>query len=48
LIFICPGETLESSHPLEWFRDVIFQAVKESGKNPVGAEYGIGIAIRER
>ncbi len=34
-LYICPGETLESSHQLEWFRDVIFKAAKESGKNPL-------------
>ncbi len=34
-LYICPGETLESSRQLEWFRDVIFQAAKESGKNPL-------------
>jgi hypothetical protein len=34
-LYICPGETLDSAHQLEWFRDVIFAAAHESGKNPL-------------
>ncbi len=34
-LYICPGETLEASYQLEWFRDVIFAAAYESGKNPL-------------
>jgi hypothetical protein len=34
-LYICPGETLATSHQLEWFRDVIFRAAKASGKNPL-------------
>lgn len=34
-LYICPGETLASSRQLEWFRDVIFNAAKESGQNPL-------------
>ena len=34
-LYICPGETLATSHQLAWFRDVIFRAAKESGKNPL-------------
>lgn len=34
-LYICPGETLATGHQLEWFRDVIFAAARESGKNPL-------------
>ena len=34
-LYICPGESLLSAHQLEWFRDVIFAAAHESGKNPL-------------
>jgi hypothetical protein len=34
-LYICPGETLATSRQLEWFRDVIFKAAKESRKNPL-------------
>lgn len=34
-LYICPGETLATSHQLTWFRDVIFRAAKESGNNPL-------------
>ena len=34
-LYACPGETIKSEHQLEWFRDVIFDAAKKSGKNPV-------------
>ncbi|MCU0779081.1 MAG: hypothetical protein MUF86_15640 [Akkermansiaceae bacterium] len=34
-LYACPGESLASEHQLEWFRDVIFKAAKESGKNPL-------------
>ena len=34
-LYICPGETLATSHQLAWFRDVIFKAAKDSGKKPL-------------
>lgn len=34
-LYICPGETLATSHQLAWFRDVIFKAANDSGKNPL-------------
>ncbi len=34
-LYACPGESLESKSQLHWFRDVIFKAAKDSGKNPV-------------
>jgi len=34
-LYICPGETLATSHQVQWFRDVIFRAAKDSGKNPL-------------
>ncbi|MBL7133998.1 MAG: hypothetical protein ISS78_07870, partial [Phycisphaerae bacterium] len=34
-LYICPGETLATSRQLEWFRDVIFKAARESGKSPL-------------
>jgi hypothetical protein len=34
-LYACPGETLKSGCQLEWFRDVIFDAAKQSGKHPV-------------
>ena len=34
-LYICPGETLGSSYQLEWFRDVIFDSARKSGKNPL-------------
>lgn len=34
-LYICPGETLATARQLEWFRDVIFKAAKDSGKNPL-------------
>ncbi len=34
-LYACPGESIESKYQLEWFRDVIFDAAKKSGKNPV-------------
>lgn len=33
-LYICPGESLEPAHQATWFRDVVFQAARESGKNP--------------
>jgi hypothetical protein len=33
-LYVCPGEALRPDHQLEWFRDVIFDAAKRSGKNP--------------
>jgi len=34
-LYACPGESLASDHQLEWFRDVIFKAAKDSGKDPL-------------
>jgi hypothetical protein len=34
-LYICPGEKLKTEYQLEWFRDVIFAAARESGKNPL-------------
>jgi len=34
-LYACPGESLHSSKQLEWFRDVIFDAAKKSGKKPI-------------
>jgi len=34
-LYACPGESIHSKYQLEWFRDVIFDAAKKSGKNPV-------------
>ena len=34
-LYACPGESIHSRYQLEWFRDVVFQAAKDSGKNPV-------------
>jgi len=34
-LYACPGESIHSQYQLEWFRDVIFKAAKDSGKNPV-------------
>ena len=33
-LYACPGESIHSKYQLEWFRDVIFKAAKDSGKNP--------------
>lgn len=33
-LYICPGESLELAEQLPWFRDVVFKAAKDSGKNP--------------
>ena len=33
-LYICPGEALRPKYQLEWFRDVVFDAAKKSGKNP--------------
>lgn len=33
-LYACPGESIHSRFQLEWFRDVIFKAAKDSGKNP--------------
>jgi len=33
-LYACPGESIHSRHQLEWFRDVIFKAAKDSGKKP--------------
>lgn len=34
-LYACPGESIESDYQLEWFRDVVFKAAKDSKKNPV-------------
>ncbi|MGE4587762.1 MAG: hypothetical protein AB7D05_10515, partial [Mangrovibacterium sp.] len=34
-LYACPGESLLSKYQLEWFRDVIFDAAKKSGKDPL-------------
>ena len=34
-LYACPGESLHSARQLEWFRDVIFDAAKKSGKHPM-------------
>ena len=34
-LYACPGESIHSKYQLEWFRDIIFDAAKKSGKNPV-------------
>ncbi len=34
-LYACPGESIESDHQLGWFRDIIFDAAKKSGKNPL-------------
>ncbi len=34
-LYACPGESISSGHQLEWFRDVIFKAAKDSGRSPV-------------
>ncbi len=33
-LYACPGESIHSRYQLEWFRDVIFKAARDSGKNP--------------
>ncbi len=33
-LYICPGESLDLKEQEPWFRDVIFKAAKDSGKNP--------------
>jgi len=34
-LYACPGESIDSDHQLGWFRDIIFDAAKKSGKNPL-------------
>jgi hypothetical protein len=34
-LYICPGESLQLEHQEEWFRDVIFRAARDSGREPV-------------
>jgi len=34
-LYTCPGESIKSEYQLEWFRDVVFKAAKDSGKNPL-------------
>ncbi|HEY0944127.1 MAG TPA: hypothetical protein VGD81_02635 [Opitutaceae bacterium] len=33
-LYICPGESLALDQQQAWFRDVVFKAARESGKNP--------------
>ncbi len=33
-LYICPGESLALEHQEAWFRDVIFRAARDSGRNP--------------
>lgn len=33
-LYICPGESLELKEQQPWFRDVVFKAAVDSGKNP--------------
>ncbi|WP_438482591.1 hypothetical protein [Oleiharenicola lentus] len=33
-LYICPGESLAQAEQLPWFRDVVFKAAQESGRNP--------------
>ena len=33
-LYICPGESLEIEHTSDWINDVIFAAVKRTGKTP--------------
>ena len=33
-LYACPGESLQSDKQFEWFRDVVFKAAIDSGKNP--------------
>lgn len=33
-LYVCPGESLALEHQEAWFRDVVFKAAKDSGKNP--------------
>ena len=33
-LYICPGESLELKYQTEWFRDVVFKAARDSGKDP--------------
>ncbi len=33
-LYICPGESLALEHQESWFRDVIFRAARDSGKDP--------------
>ena len=34
-LYICPGESLKLEYQQEWFRDVIFKAAKDSGRDPL-------------
>lgn len=33
-LYICPGESLDLREQQPWFRDVVFKAAQDSGKNP--------------
>ncbi len=49
-LYICPGESLQSQYQLEWFRDVIFDSAKKSGKNPllVIRDWTLNMEFREQ
>ncbi|MDP0499464.1 MAG: hypothetical protein Q7P63_05115 [Verrucomicrobiota bacterium JB022] len=34
-LYVCPGESLKLEHQEAWFRDVIFKAAQDSGKDPL-------------
>lgn len=34
-LYICPGESLALEHQEAWFRDVVFKAARDSGKEPL-------------
>jgi hypothetical protein len=34
-LYICPGESLALEYQEEWFRDVIFKAARDSGRDPL-------------
>ena len=33
-LYVCPGESLKLEHQESWFRDVVFKAARNSGKEP--------------
>src|SRR5690606_20211919 len=33
-LYVCPGESLALEHQEAWFRDVVFKAAEDSGKDP--------------
>lgn len=34
-LYICPGESLKLEHQEDWFRNVIFKAARDSGRDPI-------------